>query len=217
MTGVLFLVRPALGALLLLTACQRGPDPAALRASAQYYLDEGGLALQPDSTGRVGVRPCLKALDTTQTLLGGPLGAPMTLVAFIERNRLATVTHEARSSGYDRVTVTPTAPYEQHWVGEGNVKQFCFGKVTVSSVEVVKDAAPITAGVDQPYLVPGLSARSVRITYRLDDLPGREVICDLQEYPVILVPGAMPPGTYDTERTVTAVLPLSVDGYRVSP
>lgn len=209
--------RAALLVLILATACQRGPDPAALNASAQYYLDHGGLALQPDSSGHVRVRPCLKPLNTAQTLLGGLLEGPTALVSFITRNKIATVTHDARSSGYDRVTVTPIAPYVQHWVGEGHIKQFCFGKLSLISATVVTDAAPITAGADQPYLVPGITARSVTVTYRLTDLPDARVIRDLQAHPVVLSPNAIPPETFDREHTVTAVLPLTVDGYRVRP
>ncbi|MFC3834215.1 hypothetical protein [Deinococcus rufus] len=210
-------LRPVLGALVILTACQRGPDPIALKASAQYYLDHGGLALQPDSTGRVGGRPCLKALDTTQTLLGGLLGGPSALVAFIEAHALATVTHEVRASGYDKVTMTPVAPYVDNWVGEGSVKQFCFGTVSLLTAELVEDAAPITAGTDQPYLVPGIAARSVRITYRLDDLPDRGFLRDLEARPSLLTPTSMRPETYGREHSIVAVLPLAVDGYRVRP
>ncbi|WP_295823373.1 hypothetical protein [uncultured Deinococcus sp.] len=186
-----------------MTACHCGPDPAALNASAQYYLDHGGLALQPDSSGDVRVRPCLKPLNTAQTLLGGLLEGPTTLVSF--------------PSGYDRVSVTPVAPYVQHWVGEGHIKQFCFGQLSLISATVVTDAAPITAGADQPYLVPGITARSVTVTCRLTDLPDAPVIRDLQDHPFVLAPNSMPPETFDREHTVTAVLPLTVDGYRVRP
>ncbi|WP_322474740.1 hypothetical protein [Deinococcus sp. AB2017081] len=186
-----------------MTACHCGLNPAALNASAQDYLDHGGLALQPDSSGDVRVRPCLKPLNTAQTLLDGLLEGSTTLVSF--------------PSGYDRVTVTPIAPYLQHWVGEGHIKQFCFGKLSVISATVVRDAAPITAGAEQPYLVPGITARSVTVTYRLTDLPDARVIRDLQAHPVVLAPNAIPPETFDREHTVTAVLPLTVDGYRVRP
>lgn len=149
---------------LALCACHKGADPQQLHASAQFFLDNGGLTLL-SRTGQAGTRPCLRAVDMKQTLLGGLLGGPKGLVDFVERHNLAKTTHEQRPSGYEGVSFAPVAPYENNWVSQGNYKNFCFGKVMLLKAEAVPDAKTITAWEAEPYIIPGTEARATRITY----------------------------------------------------
>ncbi|BDP41003.1 hypothetical protein DAETH_09720 [Deinococcus aetherius] len=201
---------------LVLCACQKGPDPQQLNASAQFFLDNGGLTLL-SRTGQAGTQPCLKPLNMKQTLLGGPFGASERLVDFVERHQLAKTRHEQRPSGYEGVTFTPVAPYENNWVGQGDYKNFCFGKITLVKAEAVPDAKTITAGEAEPYIIPGTEARATRITYRLEDVPGGSFVDDLKAAPNLLVRGSLLPKSYGKDLTVVATLPLKPENFNVKP
>lgn len=200
-------------AVLVLTACQtRGPDPAHSREVAQFYLDQGGSALH---TERRLQRPCLQGVNLKSTLLGGFFIGPTTLVNFIEKTKIAEVTRTRRPSGYIGVTMTPLPPYEEGWETNRGLSYFCFGKFTVVKAEPVADAEPLTAGSEQPYLVPGTKAYSTRVTFKLDDVPGGAFIENLRETPNVLTRGSMLPEDYGRELTLVAVLPEKTDHFNL--
>ncbi|WP_412026649.1 hypothetical protein [Deinococcus yunweiensis] len=202
---------------LALTACQTNPpNTAALQDSAQFYVDHGGLAFNTTADHRFG-RPCLDALNMKTTLLGGPLASPDALVDFVEQHKLATTVRTARPSGYTGVTITPLPPYEANWVGKNDLQSFCFGTFEVTKVEPVPDAEEITAGSGVPYLIPGTRARSYRLTFKLTDLPAKDIISGLKANPALLNRAAMLPADYGQEFTVVAVLPTDVKHFNVTP
>lgn len=213
MKRLLSLVFPVL----LFSACQKGPDPKALTASAQFFLDKGGLSVvsTPDHPYR---RPCLDPVNLKLTLLSrSGLGTSPRLVDFIQTHKLAQVTREARPSGYEGVTFTPLAPYESNWLRKGEYGNFCFGKLTLIKAEVVPDAKPITAGASEPYIIQGTEARATKITFRLDDVPSGQFATDLAANSNLLADGAMQPADYGKEITVIATIPTKVDNYSVKP
>lgn len=209
--------RPFLFSTLALSACHKGPDQQALNESAQFFLDNGGLAVVA-TQGQSYSRPCLDPVNLELTLLSrSGLGTSPRLIDFIATQNLATVEREARPSGYEGVKVTPIAPYESNWIRKGEYGSFCFGKVTLVKAEAVADAKPITAGASEPYIIPGTEARSTRITFRLDDVPGSSFVTDLSANPSLLAPGAMQPQDYGKDITVIATLPNKVQNYSVKP
>ncbi|WP_102126059.1 hypothetical protein [Deinococcus planocerae] len=198
--------------LALLPACQKKPDPAQLNAVAQYYVDEGGLALNA-SGSRTYARPCLNPVSLSQTLVGGAFALPGKLVQFIEANKLGTTTHTQRPSGYDAVRITPTPAYKDNWLGRGDYKSFCFGKYELVRAESVADAEPITAGASEPHLIPGVQARATRITFRLAGVPGGDFVQGLKDDPTLLARGSMAPDDYGRELTVVATLPTRIEDF----
>ncbi|GAA5534065.1 hypothetical protein [Deinococcus aluminii] len=198
--------------LTLLSARQKKTDAAQLGPVAQFYVDEGGLALHT-SASRAYARPCLKPVSLSQTLVGGAFDLPGKLVQFIEAHKLAATTHTQRPSGYDAVHITPAPPYEGNWLGQGDFKSFCFGKFELVKVEPVADAKPITAGASEPYLIPGVQARATRITFRLTDVPGGNFVRDLKDDTTLLARGSMAPDDYGRELTVVATLPNRVEDF----
>jgi hypothetical protein len=138
-------------------------------------------------------------------------------VDFVERHKLAKVTRTIRPSGREGVSFTPIAPYESNWIGTGDDKNFCFGKPTLIKAEVVADAQPINAGADQPYIIAGTQARSTRLTFKLEDVPGGNFVQDLAAHPSILIKHALRPEDYGKELTFIAAIPTKVENYNVSP
>lgn len=207
-------------ALLLTTvfasACQKGADPELLTQSADIFLQRGGLALLSRS-GAVGARPCLRNLNTKQTILGGLFGTSERLVDFVEAHKLATVKRERLASGERAVTVTPAPPYQKNWIGQGDVKNFCIGQVVLVRAEAVADAQPITAGATEPYIIPGTQARATRLTVRLDDVPGGTFVNDLKAQPNLLLRGSMSPETFGKDLTAVATLPVKPENYAFTP
>lgn len=203
-----------LSTVLLLVACHKAPDTTHLREAAQYYLEQGGLSLHPEYAYS---RPCLKPTNMKETLVGGAFGISGRLVDFIDKHHLAKVQREQRSSGYEAVTLTPLKPYEANWLGEGDTRLFCFGRLELTKVEPVADAKAITAGEAEPYIIAGTQARSTRITFKLTDLPPEPFAQDLEEDHTLLQPGSMLPADYNREFTVVATLPEKVENFKAPP
>lgn len=201
---------------LCLTACRNGPGAVNLDASAQFFLDNGGLTIVSTPT-QLYSRPCLRALDMENTLLGGLFGESRTLVDFVEKHRLARLTRSATASGQEKVVLTPLSPYEKNWLGKGELKNFCFGAPTLLNAEAVSDAQPIIAGADVPYVIPGTTARAARLTFRMDDIPGGSFTDDLKATSGLLFRTSMRPEDYGKEFTVVATLPVDVKNYSVTP
>ncbi|ANE42660.1 hypothetical protein [Deinococcus puniceus] len=206
----------AVAAALTVTGCQQGVDSDALDVSARYFLENGGLTVVSTSARPLG-RPCLDSLDMKLTLPDPMFGTSPDLVDFVERHRLAKVTRMVRPSGREGVSLTPIPPYESNWIGSGDVKNFCFGKPTLVKAEVVADAKPITAGVTEPYIIAGTEARSTRLTFRLEDVPGGNFTQDLATRPSLLNRDALRPENYGKEITLTAALPTKVENYKNGP
>ncbi|PNY79195.1 hypothetical protein [Deinococcus koreensis] len=201
---------------LILTACKSGPGAVNLDASAQFFLDNGGLTVV-STQARPYTRPCLRALNLENTLLGGLFGDSKTLVDFVDKHRLARLTRSATSSGQEKVVLTPISPYEKNWLGEGALKNFCFGTPTLLKVEAVPDAQPITADADVPYIIPGTPARAARLTFRMDGVPEGGFTDDLKARPGLLLRTSMQPDDYGKEFTVIATLPVNVKNYKTQP
>lgn len=197
---------------LLLVACQKGPDPALLTKSAEVFLQQGGLSVLG-----LGDAPCLRSVSTAPSVLGG-LSAPFEpVVDFVEKHGLATVKRERSALGERAITVTPTATYASSWRGTGEIRIFCLGTLVLVKAQAVKDARPITAGAEQPYIIAGTPAQATRITYRLADLPGGTVIDDLKSQAYLLRSGSMSPADFGKELSAVAVLPVKPDGYTFTP
>lgn len=201
---------------LVLTACKSGPGAVNLDASAQFFLDNGGLSIV-STPAQPYTRPCLRALDMENTRLGGLFGDSRTLVDFVDKHRLARLTRSATASGQEKIVLTPLPPYEKNWLGKDALKNFCFGTPTLVKVEAVPDAQPITAGADVPYIIPGTMARAARLTFRMDGVPGGTFTEDLKASPGLLVRSAMRPDDYGQAFTVVATLPIDVKNYSVTP
>lgn len=209
-SAALFLLLP-----LLLGACQSRPHTEQLETTAKIFLNNEG-AILFDTLARPYRRPCLDGLSLTNTPLGlgGPFGDSRELVAFIETHQLAKVTHERQPGGWDRVSLTPVAPYDAHWQeGQAGLQHFCFGKIELIRAEAVADAQPITAGASEPYIIQGTEAVMTRVTFKLTDLPGGDFVADLKARPSLLVRGAMQPTDYEQEFTVVAALPLTPENF----
>lgn len=200
---------------LLLGSCRNGPDIGQLETTARIFLRNDG-AILFDTPARPYRRPCLDGLSFSNTSLGlgGPFGDSSDLVAFVEKHQLAKVTHERQPGGWDRVSLTPVAPYDANWQdGQAGLKHFCFGKIELIEAEAVADAKPITAGANEAYIIQGTEAVATRMTFKLTDLPGGDFVADLKERPSLLVRGAMQPNDYDQEITVVAALPLKPENF----
>lgn len=201
---------------LLVSACQKGLDPKLLTQSAEIFLQQGGLTVL-SAGGAVGAYPCLRAVPTSRTTLGGLFGTSEPLVDFIDEHDLASVKRERSPSGARLVTVTPSGPYQSSWSGSGDFKTFCVGKLMLVKAEAVKDAQPLTAGAEQPYIVPGTPAQATRIAYRLEDVPTGTFVADLKAKAFLLRPGSMSPDDFGKELSAVAVLPVKPDGYTFTP
>lgn len=203
--------------LLFLTACQKGPDPKALNASAQFFIENGGLGVV-SSDSHAYERPCLDTVNLKLTLLNrSGVGTSPALIDFIQTHKLADVKREARPSGYEGVTLTPVAPYQSNWETKGDYGNFCFGTVKLLKAEAVSDAKPITAGASEPYIIPGTEARATRITFRLDDIPEGPTgsfMTELKANPSFLTRGSMLPEDYGKEFTVIGTIPTKVENYK---
>ena len=208
---VLLLALPA-----LIVSCQKsGPSAADLTKVAQYYVDNGGLGLHSDGQHSFK-RPCLRGLNLNQTLLGGFSGGPRNVVDFIEQQNLGKVTRNQRPSGYIGVTIVPNEGDKGEWVKNGEYSFYCFGRWNLLKAERVKDAQAVTAGGEQPYLIPGTQAYSTRLTFKLDDLPAANFVDALKASPGVLEKGAMQPADYGQEMTVVAVLPDKIENFNVT-
>lgn len=215
--------QPVLNVFLLLvsavvTACQKpGPNTAELQKVAQFYVDHGGLML--DTSRANAQRPCLQGLILNHIVVGGPFGISETLVNFIRQEKLATVTKSQTAGGVTHLQMAPAAAYKDNWVdgAEGGLSYFCFGQLEVVKVEPVADTKPITAGPNEPYLVPGTTAHATRVTYKLTNLPTGMFLDDLKKTLGVLTTNAMPPTDYGLEKTVVVVLPEKIENIQLTP
>lgn len=200
---------------LLLGACKSGPDTGQLDTTARIFLNNDG-AILFDSPAHPYRRPCLDGVNfnNTQLGLGSLFGDNREVIRFIEKHKLAAVTHEQQPAGWDRVTLALVAPYEANWQeGMMGYRSFCFGKVTLIKAEAVKDAQPITAGASEPYIIQGTTAIPTRLTFKLTDVPGGDFVTDLKERPSLLERGAMKPEDYGQELTIVAALPTKAENF----
>lgn len=206
-----------LPASLVITACQnnRSLDTAELTKVAQYYVDQGGLALNARSSEPYE-RPCLRGVNLKNTILGGLFGGPGAAVDFIERQQLAAVTRTPDGAGRTQVSMVPTQAEQDNWTIDGNTGVYCFGKFSIVKVEPVPDAESIIAGSSEPYLIAGTRARSVRITFKLDGVSSASADA-ITATPNVLRPGSMLPANYGVEKTVVALLPEKIDNFQVNP
>lgn len=206
----------AIGGLALsvaLSGCQNSSNPskAELTQVAQFYVDNGGLSL-----GGKPKRPCLRGLDLKNTVLGGLFGGSVAVVDFIEQQKLATVTRTPDGTGRTQVSMSPTAEAKEHWIVNSGTDFYCFGRFAVLKVEPVADAKPVTAGANEPWLIPGTEARATRITYKWDEVP-EPLMTALKDRPNVLVPGSLQPDDYGQEHTVVALLPAEIENFAVNP
>ncbi|WP_293911164.1 hypothetical protein [Deinococcus sp.] len=197
---------------LLLSGCRGGTGSLDLTPSAQRFLDEGGETLS-NTSNQIYTRPCLQGLILGNTLIDSSLSRTAALVSLVERHDFASTVHAAQSGGYDKVTITPKAPYLANWTGKGDIRFFCFGKLLVTKTEVVPDAQPITAGAAEAYIVKGTEARVVRITFKLTDVPDGDFVAALTQRPDLLLDRAMQPGDYGKALTIVATIPTKPENY----
>ena len=116
---------------------------------------------------------------------------------------------------YPGPTFGPCGPWEIYKARAEYCRASFFSfELQLLKVEPVADAEAITAGADQPYLIPGTEALSARITFKLTDIPAGDFAQDVDADHTVLLPGSMLPADYGRELTVIAVLPEKIENYQ---